>query len=123
MFLQVPDLLFAHIMAGGVPRAKIYMPTQMNRVFKKASANVLNLPRLFGRSLILGHLAAMNFEEVTANTLQYLLEGSAALRARIEKGGGRVSYLAYGYHGTEVMVKKSLPMANLHSLCARLGQN
>jgi len=52
----------------------------------------------------LGKLILMNFDEVTANTFQHLLEGSAAIRARIEKTGGQVRYTAYGYHGTEILI-------------------
>ena len=46
----------------------------------------------------------MNFDEVTANSFQYLIEGSAAIRARLEKSGGQVRYTAYGYHGTEILI-------------------
>jgi hypothetical protein len=52
----------------------------------------------------LGKLILMNFDEVTANTFQYLIEGSAAIRARLEKRGGQVRYTAYGYHGTEILI-------------------
>ena len=46
----------------------------------------------------------MNFDEVTANTFQYLIEGTAALRQRLEASGGQVRYSAYGYHGTEILI-------------------
>ncbi len=52
----------------------------------------------------LGKLILMNFDEVTANTFQHLIEGSAAIRARLEKTGGQVRYTAYGYHGTEILI-------------------
>ena len=41
---------------------------------------------------------------MTANTFQYLIDGSAHIRARLEKTGGQVRYSAYGYHGTEVLI-------------------
>jgi hypothetical protein len=52
----------------------------------------------------LGKLILQNFDEVSANSFQYLIEGSAALRARIEASGGQVRYSAYGYHGTEILI-------------------
>jgi hypothetical protein len=52
----------------------------------------------------LGKLILKNFDEVSANTLQHLIDGTAAIRARVEASGGQVSYSAYGYHGTEVLV-------------------
>ena len=52
----------------------------------------------------LGKLILMNFDEVTANSFQYLIEGTAALRQRLENSGGQVRYSAYGYHGTEILI-------------------
>jgi len=52
----------------------------------------------------LGKLILMNFDEVTANTFQHLIDGSAAIRARMEKTGGQLRYTAYGYHGTEILI-------------------
>ena len=46
----------------------------------------------------------MNFDEVTANTLQHLITASAAIRDRVQKTGGQVRYTAYGYHGTEILI-------------------
>ncbi|HEX5785138.1 MAG TPA: hypothetical protein VFY35_10450, partial [Burkholderiaceae bacterium] len=45
-----------------------------------------------------------NFDEVSANTFGHLIEGSAAIRARVQASGGQVRYSAYGYHGTAVLV-------------------
>jgi hypothetical protein len=95
------NVIFLHTMAGGVPRAKIIMPI-MNRVFKGQGERHVS-SELFWNSE-LGRLAAMSFEEVTANTLMHLIDGSQSLRAKIEAGGGSVRYLAYGYHGTEVLI-------------------
>ena len=44
---------------------------------------------------------------MTANTFGHLIDGSAAIRARVEKTGGQVRYSAYGYHGTEVLIDGS----------------
>jgi hypothetical protein len=94
-------VIFAHTMAGGVPRTKVIMPV-MNKVFKgtgdrhTASLALLNSD--------LGRLAAMNFTEVSADTFDVLITGTESLRREIESAGGSVSYLAYGYHGTEVLI-------------------
>lgn len=92
-------VLFAHLMAGGVPRAKIVMP-MMNRAVKGtgdrylASENFWNSP--------IGQLCALSFNEVTAETFDTLIEKTTALREKVVSSGGHVSYLAYGYHGTEI---------------------
>jgi hypothetical protein len=52
----------------------------------------------------LGKLILKNFDEVSANTFQYLIDGSEMIRARVEASGGHVRYSAYGYHGTEILI-------------------
>ncbi len=96
------NVIFAHLMAGGVPRAKIVMPL-MNRAFKGRGDRHLSSKEFWESEI--GQLCSMNFDEVTAETFKDLVELSADLRNKIEKSGGRVSYVAYGYHGTEVLVK------------------
>ncbi len=98
------NVLFAHTMAGGVPRAKILMPT-MNRVFKGVGDRHMPSEQFWKSDL--GRLSEMNFEEVTANTFQHLLDLSAPIRESVEKAGGQVRYVAYGYHGTEVMIQNT----------------
>lgn len=93
---------FAHLMAGGVPRCKIVMPL-MNRVFKGTGDRFI-ASDLFWNSGI-GQLLQQNFHEVTAETFNILLEESSALREKIAAGGGSVSYVAYGYHGTEIIIR------------------
>ncbi|MGZ3692076.1 MAG: enoyl ACP reductase FabMG family protein [Pseudobdellovibrio sp.] len=93
---------FAHLMAGGVPRCKIVMPL-MNRVFKGIGDRFLD-SKTFWESGI-GRLLQLNFHEVTAETFNILLQESTPLRERIISQGGSVSYVAYGYHGTEIMVQ------------------
>jgi hypothetical protein len=95
------NVIFAHTMAGGVPRAKIIMPL-MNRVFKGIGERHLASEKFWTSEL--GRLCSMNFDEVTANTFSHLIDLSGELRARLAKEGGTVRYLAYGYHGTEVLI-------------------
>lgn len=94
------NVLFAHLMAGGVPRAKIVMPL-MNRVFKGTGDRHLPSERFWDSDI--GKLCATSFLEVTAETFQHLLVLSEPMRKRIEAANGHVSYVAYGYHGTEVL--------------------
>ncbi len=91
---------FAHLMAGGVPRCKIVMPL-MNRVFKGIGDRYIP-SEVFWQSGI-GQFLEMNFHEVTAQTFNILLTESAELREKIKSQNGTVSYVAYGYHGTEVI--------------------
>lgn len=96
------NVIFVHTMAGGVPRAKIMMPT-MNRVFKGTGDRHMPSEQFWKSDL--GRLSDMNFDEVTANTLEHLIDLSQGIRDRAQSEGGSVRYLAYGYHGTEVMIK------------------
>lgn len=95
------NILFVHTMAGGVPRAKIVMPA-MNRVFKGSGDRYASSQEFWKSDL--GKFAAASFEEVTGNTLRHLIELSTPIRERVAKSGKKVSYVAYGYHGTEVLV-------------------
>ena len=94
------DVLIAHTMAGGVPRAKIFFPI-LNRVLKGTGKRFFS-SEVFWHS-DLGRLCAQNFNEVTAQTYRWLLELSAPLRESLSKTGRRVFYTAYSYHGTEVL--------------------
>lgn len=95
------NVLFAHTMAGGVPRAKIIMPV-MNRVFKGHGERFASSESFWKGDL--GRLCEQSFMEVTANTFHHLIDLTKDLRGRIETSGGRASYVAYGYHGTEVLM-------------------
>lgn len=95
------NVLFVHTMAGGVPRAKVLMPV-MNKVFKGTGDR--HLPSETFWKSDLGRLSELNFEEVTAKTFAHLIEQSQTLRSKIEAEGGTVRYVAYGYHGTEVLI-------------------
>ena len=95
------NVLFAHTMAGGIPRVRVFMPL-LNRVFKGTGDKYLSSGAFWGSQL--GRLCDVSFNEVTADTFRYLLEETAALRGNLSAAGGRVCYSAYGYHGTEVLV-------------------
>jgi hypothetical protein len=93
---------FAHLMAGGVPRCKIVMPL-MNRVFKGIGERYLSSESFWNSGI--GQFLAMNFHEVTAETFNILMTESQALREKIAARGGHCSAVAYGYHGTEIMIQ------------------
>lgn len=94
------NVIFAHLMAGGVPRAKIIMPL-MNRSFKGMNERHLSSETFWNSEI--GQMCAMSFSEVTAKTFDILIEESSSLRKKIQDRGNKVSYTAYGYHGTEVL--------------------
>lgn len=103
---QIPDganVLIAHTMAGGVPRAKIIAPI-MSRVFKGSDVS----SKEFWDGDV-GRFCDMSFMDVTANSLGDLVELSAGLRDQVAKNGGQVSYVAYGYHGAEIYVAGAYP--------------
>lgn len=95
------NVLFVHTMAGGIPRARLFMPL-LNRVFKGQGDRYLSSEAFWKSDL--GELCRISFDEVTADTFTHLIEATAALRERIAAGGQKVSYAAYGYHGTEVLI-------------------
>ncbi|AZZ36503.1 hypothetical protein CIK05_06775 [Bdellovibrio sp. qaytius] len=92
---------FAHLMAGGVPRSKIVLPL-MNRVFKGTGDRWL-ASKDFWNSTI-GSFLKLNFHAVTAETFDILVDESTALRDKLKAKNISTSYVAYGYHGTEVIV-------------------
>jgi len=91
------NVLFVHTMAGGFPRARVNMPL-MTRMFRGRDEKYL-ASEPFWRS-DLGRLWEACFEEVTARTFERLVAATAPLRT----GARRVRYVAYGYHGCEVLV-------------------
>lgn len=102
---MIPDgknVFFAHTMAGGIPKVKVFLAIA-NRIYKGRGERFMSARALLDSDL--GKLIMMNFDEVTANTFQHLIDASAAIRARIEKTGGQVRYTAYGYHGTEILIE------------------
>lgn len=95
------NVIFCHTMAGGVPRTKVIMPV-MNRVFKGTGDRHVPSEQLFQSDL--GKFALMNFDEVTAETYKVLIEETAELSKEIATAGGSSRYIAYGYHGTEILI-------------------
>ncbi len=96
------NIIFAHLMAGGVPRSKIILSV-MNRVFKGRGERSI-LSKDFWNS-DLGYFTQLSFNEVTAETFRTLLEETTDLRNNHK---GQISYLAYGYHGTEIYFQDQL---------------
>ena len=100
----IPDganAFFAHTMAGGIPKTKVFLAIA-NRIYKGRGDRFLSSRALLDSDL--GKFMLMNFEEVTANTFQYLIEASAAIRTRLTASGAQTRYTAYGYHGTEILI-------------------
>jgi len=95
------NVFFAHTMAGGLIKTKVFLAIA-NRIYKGRGERFISSKALLASDL--GKLNLMNFDEVTANSFAYLIEGSAAIRAHAEQTGGQVRYTAYGYHGTEVLI-------------------
>ena len=95
------SVLFVHTMAGGIPRARLFMPL-LNRIFKGTGEKFLPSEPFWNSEL--GRLCFHNFNEVTADTFGRLIESTATIRAEVEARGGVVRYAAYGYHGCGVLV-------------------
>jgi hypothetical protein len=98
---QGANVFFAHTMAGGIPKIKAFLAIA-NRIYKGRGERFMSSRALLDSDL--GKLILMNFDEVTANTLKYLIDASAPIRERVTKSGGEVRYTAYGYHGTEILI-------------------
>lgn len=95
------NIVLAHTMAGGIPRARFFMPL-LNRVFKGIGDKYLASEPFWNSAI--GRLCDASFNEVTADTFKYLIEASAGLRQRAAQSSARVALTAYGYHGTAVLV-------------------
>jgi hypothetical protein len=101
----IPDganVFFAHTMAGGIPKTKVFLAIA-NRIYKGRGERFLSSRALLDSDL--GKMILMNFDEVTANTFQYLIEASRGIRERLAASGGATRYTAYGYHGTEILIQ------------------
>lgn len=95
------NIIFAHTMAGGIPRAKIVMPT-MNRIFKGSGDRYQSSEEFVNTTL--GQICLKSFDEVTANTFDVLIEATSDLRKEREAQGFSVGYTAFGYHGCDALV-------------------
>ena len=98
------NVFFAHTMAGGIPKAKVFL-VLANRIYKGRGSRHMSSQALLDSDL--GKLILQNFDEVTANTFQHLIDFSTAIRERVTATGGQVRYTAYGYHGTAVLIDGS----------------
>ena len=90
------NLLVVHTMAGGIPRARVFMPI-LNKLFKGQGERFLSSEAFWNSDM--GRLCSTSFNEVTADTFSYLIEATARLREQLS-----VRYAAYGYHGCEVLI-------------------
>ncbi len=95
------NIVFAHTMAGGIPRAKIVMPT-MNRIFKGSGDRYQSSEEFVNTTL--GQICLKSFDEVTASTYDILINQTAKLRQQRQSKGYKVGYTAFGYHGTDALV-------------------
>jgi hypothetical protein len=95
------NVFFAHTMAGGIPKAKVFLVVA-NRIYKGTGTRHMSSQTLIESDL--GKLILQNFDDVSANTFRHLIDFSAALRERVEASGGQVRYTAYGYHGSAVLI-------------------
>ncbi|MUO79469.1 hypothetical protein GOZ78_19005 [Agrobacterium vitis] len=98
------NVFFAHTMAGGIPKAKVFLVIA-NRIYKGTGSRHMSSQTLLDSDM--GKLILQNFDEVSANTFRHLIDFSAAIRERVEASGGQVRYTAYGYHGSSVLIDGS----------------
>jgi len=95
------NVFFAHTMAGGIPKAKVFL-VLANRIYKGTGPRHMSSQTLLDSDL--GKLILQNFDAVSADTFGHLIELSSAIRERVEAAGGQVRYTAYGYHGTGILM-------------------
>ena len=95
------NVFFAHTMAGGIPKAKVFL-VLANRIYKGTGSRHMSSQALLDSDM--GKLILRNFDEVSATTFRHLIDFSTAIRERIEAAGGQVRYTAYGYHGTGILI-------------------
>ena len=95
------NVFFAHTMAGGIPKAKVFLVIA-NRIYKGTGPRHMSSQNLVDSDL--GKLILQNFDDVSANTFSHLIDFSTAIRERVEASGGQVRYTAYGYHGSAVLI-------------------
>ncbi|WP_037390082.1 enoyl ACP reductase FabMG family protein [Sinorhizobium americanum] len=98
------NVFFAHTMAGGIPKAKVFLVVA-NRIYKGRGPRHMSSQALLDSDM--GKLILQNFDEVSANTFRHLIDFSKAIRERVEASGGQVRYTAYGYHGTAILIDGS----------------
>ncbi len=99
------NIFFAHTMAGGIIRAKLFFIIA-NKVFKGKGERFESSQKYWNSDI--GQLCAKNFDSVTADTFDLLLRFSKKIRERNEANGASVFYSAYGYHGCEIYIQDKL---------------
>ncbi|AEG07753.1 enoyl-acyl carrier protein reductase FabMG [Sinorhizobium meliloti] len=104
MIAEGRNVFFAHTMAGGIPKAKVFLAVA-NRIYKGRGPRHMSSQALLDSEM--GKLILQNFDEVTAITFRHLIDFSAAIRERVEASGAQVRYTAYGYHGTAILIDGS----------------
>ena len=95
------NILIAHTMAGGVPRARIFMPI-LNRVLKGTNSRFFSSEVFWNSDL--GKLCQKNFHDVTAETYRTLINITSPLAETLKKQGRQISFTAYSYHGTKILI-------------------
>jgi hypothetical protein len=95
------NVFFAHTMAGGIPRAKAIL-LLINHAVKGQGKRYLSSRKLWESNV--GRFISDNIQEITANTLQYLITETAEIRRLVSSWGGQTCYTAYGYHGSEILI-------------------
>ncbi len=105
------NILFTHVMAGGIPRARAFMPV-MNRLFKGQGERYLASSAFWASDM--GRLCQLGFAEVSADTFTHLLNQTASIRNRVAGWNGAVRYVAFGYHGCEVLINGSYTWQSYH---------
>jgi len=95
------NVFFAHTMAGGIPKSKIFL-VLLNRAIKAMGDRAIPSKDLWESEL--GLLASKNYDAITADTFNELIQGTSEIREMVEANGGVCTYSAYGYHGTEILI-------------------
>ncbi len=70
------NVIFAHTMAGGIPKAKGFLVIA-NRIYKGTGPRHMSSQALLDSDM--GRLILRNFDEVSANTFRHLIDSSAAV--------------------------------------------
>ncbi|MDT8447759.1 MAG: hypothetical protein RRB13_12790 [bacterium] len=99
---QGANVFFSHTMAGGIPKAKIFL-VLINRAIKGTGARYLSSKGLWESDL--GRLASLNYDAVSADSFKDLLDATASIREMVSGWGGQCVYTGYGYHGTEILIQ------------------
>ncbi len=95
------NVVFAHLMAGGLPRVRVNLAVASN-VVRGSGKRYTSSSEFWETDL--GKLSYEGFYEVSAETFNVLLNESEEIRKRNTANSKQVSYIAFGYHGTEILI-------------------